>query len=81
VYPERGAIPRVLILIEGGLVQEVLSDTPDVEAAVLGMDIEGADADEIVEVAGHGERLRGAIHTEAVRLAPELIDAAHVSSR
>ena len=38
------AIPaRVLILLEGGLVREVVADTPAIEVAVLDTDIDGLD--------------------------------------
>ena len=41
---------RILILLEGGLVSDVLADRPGVEAAVLNRDIEGLFAEDIESV-------------------------------
>jgi hypothetical protein len=41
---------RVIIVIEGGLVQSILSDSPDVQAAVIDYDTECAEEGETVEI-------------------------------
>jgi len=75
VYPPRDPI-RVLVLLDGGLVQDVVADRRDVDAAVLDMDIEGADEDEIVRVTGDGYDLRGTLQAHEPSLAPAVIDSA-----
>ncbi len=47
--PAPAAPPRIIVHLEGGLVQSVLSDVP-AEYAVLDYDTEGADADEVFAV-------------------------------
>lgn len=47
LYPKDAGV-RLLVLLDGGLVQDVLADRPDVEVAVLNQDLEGADEDELV---------------------------------
>lgn len=76
VYPEDKPI-RLLILLEGGLVQEVLADQPGVEATVLGQDTEGADEEEIVEIRSGDVSLRGTLQAQAVRVAPEGVGSAY----
>jgi len=49
VYPEDSDI-RLLILLEGGLVQEVLSDKPGVASVVLTQDMDGVDDEELFEI-------------------------------
>jgi hypothetical protein len=44
-----GYAPKVVVFIEGGLVQEVISDSP-VNFAVVDYDIEGADDDDIADI-------------------------------
>ena len=74
---ERGCEPvRVLILLEGGLVQDVLADTPGLEAAVLDQDLDGVEEDEIVEVVGEVDTLRGTLHAHEVTVASTLIASA-----
>jgi len=76
---EKGGEPvRLLVVLEGGLVQEFLADGPGVEAAVIDMDIEGADEefDEIVDVTGDGYALRGTLQAHDVAIAPEAIVSA-----
>jgi predicted RNA-binding Zn-ribbon protein involved in translation (DUF1610 family) len=75
VYREAKPV-RVLVLLDGGLVQGVLADKPDVEVAVLDQDIEGADEDEIVEVVGEVDTLRGTLQAHAINVAPALIESA-----
>jgi len=41
---------KVVITIEGGLVQQVYSTDPDLQVVVLDLDIEGADDDEIMSL-------------------------------
>jgi hypothetical protein len=74
---EGGVQPvRLLILLEGGLVQEVLADKPGVEVAVLNMDLDGVDEDEIVDVVGEVDTLRGTLEAHDVTVAPVLIESA-----
>jgi hypothetical protein len=68
---------RLLVVIDGGLVQQVLADKPGVEAAVLDQDIEGADESDIVEVVGHSDRLRGTLQAHETVVAPVLIESAY----
>ena len=49
---------RVLILLDGGLVQDVLTNQPGVEVAVLDQDTEGFDDDDIVTVNNDGVTLQ-----------------------
>lgn len=39
---------RIFIHLEGGLIQDVCSDVPDLEVVILDFDIEGADEDETI---------------------------------
>lgn len=75
VYPVEQPV-RVLVLIEGGLVQEVLADQAGVEVAVLDQDTEGADEDEIERLVGDRYDLRGTLQAHEPTVAPELIDQA-----
>lgn len=40
--------PKIIIHLEGGLVQAVYTNTENVEIMVMDMDIEGADLEEII---------------------------------
>jgi hypothetical protein len=71
VYPRKDPV-RVLILVDGGLVQDILADRVGVEAAVLDQDLEGVDDEEIAEV----KTLRGTLQAHEVTLAPALVQAA-----
>jgi hypothetical protein len=75
VYPAEESV-RVLILLEGGLVQDVLANREGVEASVLNQDLDGADEDEIVEVVGERDTLRGTLQAHEVTVAPTLVDSA-----
>jgi len=57
-YPERPQV-RVAILLEGGLVRDVLSDLPGVGAAVFDLDTEGADEEETAALDRGGGPLLG----------------------
>jgi DNA-directed RNA polymerase subunit RPC12/RpoP len=77
--PECGALVyledqpvRVLVLLSGGLVRDVLADKPGVEVAVLDQDIDGADGNQIVEVVGEVDRLHGILRAHDVTVAPAL---------
>jgi len=70
------AIFQFLILLDGGLVRDVLADRQGVEAAVLDMDTEGADVDDIVEVLGRKDRLLGTLQAHEVTVAPALVESA-----
>jgi hypothetical protein len=75
VYPAEEPV-RVLILLEGGLVQDVLADREGVDAAVLNQDLEGADKEDIVEVVGEKDTLRGTMQAHDVTVAPALVESA-----
>ena len=75
VYPG-GVGVRLLVLLDGGLVQDVLADRPTVEVAVLNLDLEGADEDDIVDVVGEVDTLRGTMEAYEVTVAPALIESA-----
>jgi hypothetical protein len=75
VYPEDNPV-RVLILLEGALVQNVLADQPGLAAAVFTQDLDGADEDAIVEVVGEVDALRGTLQAHEVTVAPTLIESA-----
>ncbi|NQT93236.1 MAG: hypothetical protein HQ559_10780 [Lentisphaerae bacterium] len=75
VYPNREPV-RVLVLLDGGLVQDVLADRDGVEVAVLDQDLEGADEEDIVEVVGKVDTLRGTLSAHEVTVAPALIESA-----
>ena len=57
--------------------QDVLADKPGAEVAVLDQDTEGADQDEIVEIADESVSLCGTLQTHEVRVAPVLIASAY----
>lgn len=42
---------RIVVVVEGGMVQNVYSDTDDVNVVVLDGDVEGADESELVPIA------------------------------
>ena len=75
-YEDQGV--RVLILLEGGLVQDVLSNSSDlqIEASVLNMDLEGSDEDEIATLQGGEATLRGTMEAFDVTVSPALVEAA-----
>jgi len=75
VYPEDQPV-RILVLLDGGLVQGVVADKPGVEAAVLDQDTEGADEDEIVDVVGETGTHRGTLQAHEVTVAPTMIESA-----
>jgi hypothetical protein len=76
VYPEREPV-RVLVLLEGGLVRDVLADAPGVEAAVLDQDVEGMFDDDLVEIEdeGGGKTLRGTLQKHEATESPGLVEA------
>lgn len=75
VYREDNPI-RILVLLEGGLVQCVLADKPGVEVAVLNQDLDGVDQDAIVKIVGETTTLRGTMQGHEVTVAPVLVDSA-----
>lgn len=75
VYPRREPL-RVLVLLDGGLVQDVLADREDVEAAVLDQDLDGVDESDIVEVVGNVDTLQGTLQAHEVTIAPVLVASA-----
>ena len=64
---------RVGILLEGGLVKGVLSDRCNVRAAVLDLDVEGADDGEVITVAADDDRMTGVPVTKDVIAAPVFV--------
>lgn len=74
VYP---GTPRthVAILLEGGLVKAVLADRGDIRAAVLDLDIEGAEDNEIITVAADGDSMTGVPVAKDVTAAPVFVNA------
>ena len=72
VYPVNAPV-RVGILLEGGLVKGVLSDRGNVRAAVLDLDVEGADDDEIITVAAGDDSMTGVPVTKDVIAAPVFV--------
>ena len=75
VYPETEPV-RVLIVLDGGLVQEILADRPGVEAAVLDQDTEGCDEDELITVADGGTELCGTLQAHGTVQQPGIVSAA-----
>jgi hypothetical protein len=75
VYPEAEPV-RVLIVLDGGLVQEILTDRPGVEAAVLDQDQDGVDERELVTVADGGIDLSGTLQAHGIVLQPGIVTAA-----
>ena len=72
----RGNAPvRVGILLEGGLVKGVLADRGNVRAAVLDLDVEGADDDEVITVAAGDDSMTGVPVTKDVIAAPVFVSA------
>jgi hypothetical protein len=74
VYP-LNAPARVAILLEGGLVKGVLADRGNVRAAVLDLDVEGADDDEIITVESGDDSMTGVPVTKDVVAAPGFVTA------
>ncbi len=74
VYPKCEPV-RVLVLLDGGLVQDVLADNSSVEVAVLNQDIEGMFDEDIVEVVGQNDNLRGTLSAWEVTVAPVLVES------
>ncbi len=67
---------RVLVLLDGGLVQDVLTDREGLEAAVLDQDLDGVDEENIVDVVGEVDSLRGTLSAYDVTVASALIESA-----
>ena len=74
VYPV--AMIRVLVLLDGGLVQDVLTNQPGVEVAVLDQDTEGFGDDDIVIVNHDGVTLSGTLQMHETSGPDGLVDAA-----
>jgi len=74
VYPLNAPV-RIGILLEGGLVKGVLADRGNVRAAVLDLDVEGADDDEVITVAAGDDSMTGVPVTKDVIAAPVFVNA------
>lgn len=74
VYPLNAPV-RVAVLLEGGLVKGVLADRGNVKAAVLDLDVEGADDGEIITVAAGDDCMTGVPVTKDVIAAPVFVSA------
>lgn len=72
VYPLNAPV-GVAILLEGGLVKGVLADRGGVRAAVLDLDVEGADDGEIITVAAGDDSMTGVAVTKDVIAAPAFV--------
>ncbi len=68
---------RVLIVLSGGLVQDVITQTADLQVAVLNMDRDGLDEhDAIVDVVGEGFTLQGVLQAHEPTLDAAAIESA-----
>ena len=74
VYPLNAPV-RVAVLLEGGLVKAVLADRGNVRAAVLDLDVEGADDSEIITVDAGDDNMTGVPVTKDVIAAPVFVSA------
>ena len=74
VYPLNAPV-RVAVLLEGGLVKAVLADRGNVRAAVLDLDVEGADDSEIITVDAGDDSMTGVPVTKDVIAAPVFVSA------
>ena len=64
---------RVVIVIEGGLVQEVLSDKP-IECMVIDHDIDGMDENRLATFhPGKGNQFQAVAHIWDVKVIPDLV--------
>ncbi len=75
VYPQAKPV-RVLIVLDGGLVQDVMTDQPNVEAAVLNQDVEGCDEDELITVIDGDIELCGTLQAHETDYQPGTVAAA-----
>jgi hypothetical protein len=66
---------RVAIVLEGGLVRDVITDNQHVEAAVLDTDVEGAGDDEVVKLECGSETLEGVPVKKDVLTLPAFLNA------
>ena len=67
---------RLLILLDGGLVQAVCTTQPGIEVAVLDQDTEGVDPSDISAVEGEIDTLYGSLSRPPVTDGRKLIDSA-----
>lgn len=66
--------PTVVIMIEGGLVQWVFSDHPDLECIVYDRDTEGATLDELIILPDEdGDRSEAYVRSEDVEHNPKFL--------
>ena len=73
-----GRVPapvRVAIVLEGGLVTGVITDTDNVKAAVLDLDIREAEDEEIVKLECGADLLEGVPVNKDVLTLPVFLDA------
>ena len=75
VYQDRDPV-RVLVLLEGGLVQDVLADRLGVEVAVLNQDIEGMFDEDVVDVVGEADTLHGTLSAHEPTVVSVLVESA-----
>jgi hypothetical protein len=73
VYPVRGRI-NVVLMMDGGLVHEVVTGSDDVDVMILDQDVEGAEEDEIVHVQRGDETLEAVPCFPQHTLDPEWAD-------
>jgi len=67
---------RVLVLLDGGLVQDVVTDTPGVETVVLNQDVDGMLDEDITTVTGQVDSLRGTLSAHEPTVATAIIESA-----
>jgi hypothetical protein len=75
VYPVNPV--RVLVVLKGGSVQEVLADKEGAEVVVLDQDIEGASEDAIVDITGDSDTLTGILQSHDVCMDTSHVEAAY----
>ena len=68
-FNDKSVIPKVIITMEGGLIQNVITDT-DVDVTIIDYDAEGADEEELRQVYGDDAYVTGPV----VNVDPEEIE-------
>jgi len=66
---------RIAVILDGGLVSDVVTDRPGIEAVVLDLDTEGADDDEIVSLKFGDIQLEGIPCEPALSRKPKFVES------
>ena len=74
VYPAHAPV-SVGILLDGGLVSGVVANRNGVRAAVLNLDTEGVEDEDLAALEYHGEKLEGTAHGKTVSVDPAFVTA------